>query len=48
MTQVNLPANAVDKRDVGSVPGSGRFLEEGKGNPLQYSSMENFIDRGAW
>ena len=47
-TQVNLPANAVDKSDVGSIPGSGRVLEEGNGNPLQYSCLENPIDRGAW
>ena len=47
-TQVNLPTNAVDKSDVGSIPGSGRFLEEGNGNPLQYSCLENPMDRGAW
>ena len=33
----NLPANAGDSRDVGSIPGSGRFPGEGNGNPLQYS-----------
>ena len=48
VNQANLPANAVDKRDVGSIPGSGRFLEEGNGNPLQYTCLENSIDRGAW
>ena len=44
----NLPARAGDVRDVGSVPGSGRFPEEGHGNPLQYSCVENSLDRGAW
>ena len=43
----NLPANAGGIRDVGSVPGSGRFPEEGHGNPLQYSCVENSLDRGA-
>ena len=33
----NLPANAEDSRDLGSIPGSGRFPGEGNGNPLQYS-----------
>ena len=42
----NMPANA---GDVGSNPGSGRSLEkEGTGNPLQYSCLENPMDRGAW
>ena len=44
----NLPANAGDSEDTGSIPGSGRFPEEGNGNPLQYSCLENPIDRGAW
>ena len=43
----NLPANAGDIRDVGSIPGSGRSPGE-SGNPLQYSCLENPIDRGAW
>ena len=34
--------------DLGSIPGSGRFPEEGDGNPLQYSCLENTMDRGAW
>ena len=34
--------------DVGLIPGWGRFLGGGHGNPLQYSSMENPMDRGAW
>ena len=35
-------------RDVDSIPGSGRSPGEGNGNPLQYSSQENSMDRGAW
>ena len=34
--------------DPGSIPGSGRFPGEGNGNPLQYSCLENSMDRGAW
>ena len=37
----NLPANAGDIRDVGSIPGSGRSPGGGHGNPLQYSCLEN-------
>jgi len=44
----NLPANAGDSRDVGLIPGSGRAPGEGNGNPLQYSCLENSMDRGAW
>ena len=44
----NLPANAGDTRDVGSVPGSGRSPGGGHGNPVQYSCLENPINRGAW
>ena len=44
----NLPANAGDIRDVGSIPGSGTFFGGGHGNPLQYSCLVNPIDRGAW
>ena len=43
-----LPANAVDIRDTGSVPGSGRSPGGGRGNPLQFSCLENPIDRGTW
>ena len=43
-----LPANAGDARDVGSIPGSGRFPGEGNGNPLRYSCLGNLTDRGAW
>ena len=41
----NLPANAEDIRDMGSVPGLGRSPGESNGNPLQYSCLENPIDR---
>ena len=44
----NSPANAGDKRDSGSIPGSGRSPRVGNGNPLQYSCLENAMDRGAW
>ena len=44
----NPPANAGDKRHVGLIPGSGRSPGEGNGNPLQYSCLENPMDRGAW
>ena len=44
----NLPANAGDIRDVGSIPSSGRSLGRGHGNPLQYSCLKNSLDRGAW
>ena len=44
----NLPANAGDIRDVGSIPGLGRSSEEGNGNSLQYSCLGNPMDRGAW
>ena len=44
----NLPANAGDKRDVGLIPGSERSPEGGHGNPVQYSCLENPMDRGAW
>ena len=37
-----------NSEDVGSIPGSGRSPGEGNGNPLQYSCLENPIDRGAW
>ena len=44
----NLPASTGDARDVGSVSGSGRSPGEGNGSPLQYSCLENSMDRGAW
>jgi len=43
-----MPANAGDIRDAGSIPGSGRIPGGGHGNPLQYSCLENPMDRGAW
>ena len=44
----NLPANIGDTRDMGSIPGSERSPRGGNGNPLQYSSLENPMDREAW
>ena len=44
----NPPASAGDIRDAGSIPGSGRSPGGGNGNPLQYSCLENPMDRGAW
>ena len=43
----NLPTNARDIRDAGSVPGVGGIPGGGHGNPLQYSCLENPMDRGA-
>ena len=43
----SLPANAGDERDAGSILGLGRSPGEGHGNPLQYSCLENPMDRGA-
>ena len=43
-----LPANAGDTRDPNSISGSGRSPGEGNGNRLQYSCLENPVDRGAW
>ena len=40
--------NARDARDMGSIPGSGRSPREEHGNPLQYSGLENSMDRGVW
>ena len=44
----NLPANAGDVKEVGSIPGLGRTPGGGHGNPLQYFCLENPMDRGAW
>ena len=41
----NLPANA---GDTGLIPGSGRSTGRGNGNPLQYSCLEKYMDKGAW
>ena len=43
----SLPANAGDKTDSGSIPGSGRSPGGGNGNPLQDRCIENGVDRGA-
>ena len=43
----NLLANARGARDMGSVPGSGKFPGGGNGNTLQYSCLKNFMDGGA-
>ena len=42
------PASVGDARDAGSIPGSGRFPGGGHGSPLEYSCMENPLDRGTW
>ena len=44
----NSPANPGDMRDAGSVPELGRSPGGGNSNPLQYSCLENSMDRGAW
>ena len=44
----NLLANTGDVRDAGSIPGLGRCPEGGLGNPLQYSCLENPMDREVW
>ena len=43
-----VKASACNVGDLGSIPGLGRSLGEGNGNPLQYSHLENPMDRGAW
>ena len=42
------PAGAGDLRNAGSIPESEKYLGEGNGNPLQYSCVENPMDRGTW
>ena len=44
----NLPTNAGDSGDAGLIPRLERFLGVGNGNPLQYSCLENSMERGAW
>ena len=44
----NLRVNPGDARDLGLIPGLGRSPGGGHGNPLQYSCLENPMDRGAW
>ena len=48
LAEKNMPANAGDTGDMGSIPGSWRSPGGGHGNPLQYSCLENPMDRGAW
>ena len=43
-----VKASAYNVRDLGLIPGLGRFTREGNGNPLQYSRLENSMDRGPW
>jgi len=43
-----MPTSVGDRRDVGLIPGLGRSPGGGHGNPLQYSCLENSMDRGAW
>ena len=43
-----LPTSAGDTGDTGLIPGSGKSPGEGNGNPLQYSCLENPLDRGVW
>ena len=43
----NSPANAGDIKDMGSIPGLGRSTGEGNDNPLRYSCLKNFMERGA-
>ena len=43
-----VKASACNAEDLGLIPGSGRSPGEGNGNPLQYSCLENLMDRGAW
>ena len=44
----NLPVSAGGTRDMGLIPGLGRFPGVGNGNPPQNSCLENFMDKGAW
>ena len=44
----NLPANSGNIRDMGLIPQLGRSPGGGHGNPLQYSCLQNLMDRGAW
>ena len=44
----NVPADARGLRDLGSIPGLGKSPGQGNGSPLQYSCLDNAMDRGAW
>ena len=46
--RIHLPMQETQTRDLGSIPGSGRFPGGGHGNPLQYSCLENPMDGGLW
>ena len=48
LVEKNVPANAGNIRDMGSIPESGRSTGGGNGNPLQYSCLEDPMDSGAW
>ena len=43
-----VKASVSNAEDLGSISGSGRSSREGNGNPLQYSYLENSVDRGGW
>ena len=47
-SEKNTPANTGGIRDVGLIPGSGRFPGGGRGSPLQCSCLDNPLDRGVW
>ena len=47
-SEVKAKASACNVGDQGSISGLGKTPEEGSGNPLQYSCLENSMDRGAW
>ena len=47
-TEFQAVKNACNAGDLGLIPGLGRSSGEGNGNPLQYSCLENPMDRGAW
>ena len=44
----NLPANEGNARDMSSIPGLGISPGEENGNPLEFSCLQNFMDKGAW
>ena len=48
LVETNLPVSAGDTRNMGSILGPGRCPVGQHGNPLQYSCLENRMDRGAW
>ena len=46
--RIHLPTQEMQETDTGSIPGLGKYPGVGNGNPLQYSCLENSMDRGAW